>query len=74
MSYVGTYHRLNLSVHASKRDVIRAIRRKIRKTLRSDQSYRAARKDLYRRMIDLHTEAQRLFLTPATILSATGQP
>jgi hypothetical protein len=58
MSYAGTYHRLNLSVHASKRDVIRAIRHKIRKTLRSDQSYRAARKDLYRRMIDLHTEAQ----------------
>jgi hypothetical protein len=61
--YVGTYHRLNVSVHASNRDVIRAARRKIRKSLRRNQSFRAARKDFYRRMIALHIEAQRLFRT-----------
>jgi hypothetical protein len=61
--YVGTYNRLGVSVHASNVDVIRAARRKIRKSLRSDQSFRAARKDFYRRMLKCHEAARRLVRT-----------
>jgi len=57
----GTYQRLRVSVHASDVDVIRAIRRKIKKSLRRDPAFRAQRKGLYKAILCEHDKARRVF-------------
>jgi hypothetical protein len=59
MSY-GTYCRLNVHVRATPREVIKAARRKIRKDLRSNPEFRAARKHFYRDMLGYHERAAKL--------------
>jgi hypothetical protein len=56
----GTYLRLDLTVWASDRAVIRAARRKLARPARRDPSQRDARKRFYREMLKHHANAQRL--------------
>jgi EAL domain-containing protein (putative c-di-GMP-specific phosphodiesterase class I) len=57
---LGTYHRLNLHVSASDREVVRAARLKIDRMFRRDPDVKEARKHFYRTMIDYHHKAQDL--------------
>jgi hypothetical protein len=56
----GTYLRLGVTVWTSDRAVIRAARRKLTRSARSDPSKREARKRFYREMLEHHANAQRL--------------
>lgn len=58
--YIGTYHRLGVSIWASDLDVIRAARRRIAKPARRHVKWRAERKRFYRQMLDCHHSARRL--------------
>lgn len=58
----GTYQRLNVSVYASNVDVIRAARKKLRKAVWHDQSYREGRKLFYRNMLEYHAQALQLVI------------
>ena len=57
---VGTYQRLNLSVYASNREVIRAASRKLKPSARRSREYREGRHLFYRNMLEYHAEALRL--------------
>ncbi len=56
----GTYCRLNLHVFATNRDVIRALRRKLKHDALRDPTKREARKTLYREILKQHHQAQGL--------------
>jgi hypothetical protein len=56
---LGTYHRLNLPVWASNREVIKAASRKL-KNWRNPKE-REARHKFYRTMIDYHQKARKLY-------------
>lgn len=56
----GTYLRLDVTVWASNRMVIRAARRKLARSARRDPKKRDARKRFYREMLEHHANAQRL--------------
>jgi hypothetical protein len=56
----GTYLRLDVTVWASDRAVIRAARRKLTRTAQRDPAKREARKRFYREMLAHHANAQRL--------------
>lgn len=56
----GTYLRLDVTVWASDRTVIRAARRKLTRTAQRDPAKREARKRFYREMLEHHANAQRL--------------
>ncbi|MBB5754696.1 hypothetical protein [Prosthecomicrobium pneumaticum] len=56
----GAYLRLDVTVWASNRTVIRAARRKLAQSARRDPSKRDARKRFYREMLEHHANAQRL--------------
>lgn len=56
----GTYLRLDVTVWASNRTVIRAARRKLAQSARCDPSKREVRKRFYREMLEHHVNAQRL--------------
>lgn len=58
----GTYQRLNLHVSASNIDVIRAVRRKIKKSSLHDTSRREARHEIYREMIQHHNDSRDLYV------------
>ena len=58
----GTYQRLNLHVAASNIDVIRAVRRKLKKSSLRDTSRRKARHGIYREMIGHHKDARNLYV------------
>ncbi|MFZ5693265.1 MAG: hypothetical protein ACOY5F_18685 [Pseudomonadota bacterium] len=57
---LGTYHRLNVHVFASWRDVIRAASTKLKREARRDPARRDARKVFYREMLRHHRDAQEL--------------
>lgn len=57
---LSTYHRLHLTIHATKREVIRAARKKINPSIKRDRRARAARHNFYREMLAYHTEAAEL--------------
>jgi len=56
----GTYLRLDVTVWASDRAVIRAARRKLTRTAQRDPAKREARKRFYREMLAHHANTQRL--------------
>lgn len=56
----GTYQRLGVHVHASDMTVIRAARRKLRKSCWHDPAYREGRKLFYRNMLEYHAQARGL--------------
>lgn len=56
----GTYLRLDVTVWASNRTVIRAARRKLARSARRDPAKRAARKRFYGEMLQHHASAQQL--------------
>ncbi len=56
----GTYLRLDVTVWASNRTVIRAARRKLARSARRDPSKQDARKRFYREILEHHANAQRL--------------
>lgn len=56
----GTYQRLNVSIYASDREVIRAASRKIAKSNRFGKLHRAERKAFYRRILGYHASAREL--------------
>lgn len=56
----GTYLRLDVTVWATDRAVIRAARRKLTRSARRDPAKRAARKRFYHDMLAHHANAQRL--------------
>ena len=56
----GTYLRLDVTVWASNRTVIRAARRKLARSARGDPGKREARKRFYREMLEHHANAQQL--------------
>ncbi len=56
----GTYLRLDITVWASDRAVIRAARRKLTRTTQRDPAKRDVRKRFYREMLEHHASAQRL--------------
>jgi uncharacterized protein (DUF305 family) len=60
---LSTYHRLNLHVSASWRDVVRAARRKIAKKHRTCRDKSEARKSFYRVMLKHHHDARELCRT-----------
>ena len=57
----GTYTRLNVSVAASSLDVIRAVRKKLRKEILYDRTARHRRHKIYRAVLAEHASAQRLY-------------
>ncbi len=56
----GTYLRLDVTVWASDRTVIRAARRKLARSARRDPARREARRRFYSEMLQHHANAQRL--------------
>lgn len=62
MTY-GTYCRLHVHVSASPREVIEAVRLKLRKAVRRDPAHREDRKAIYREALKYHREAQRIAQT-----------
>lgn len=56
----GTYLRLDVTVWANNRAVIRAARRKLARSAWRDPEKRGARKRFYREMLQHHANAQRL--------------
>lgn len=56
----GTYLRLDVTVWDSDRAVIRAARRKLKRSAQRDAAKREARKHFYREMLEHHANAQRL--------------
>ncbi len=58
--YYGTYLRLDITVHASWRTVIRAAAKKLAPEARRDPTKRAVRHRFYRQMLDYHREAQKI--------------
>lgn len=59
----ATYLRLDISVHDSRRAVIRAAARKLTPQARRDPVHRDARHRFYRQMLAHHRDAQRLVRT-----------
>lgn len=57
---LGTYHRLNVHVFASWRDVVRAASTRLTHEALRDPAKRAARKVFYREMLRHHRDAQEL--------------
>lgn len=57
----GTYCRLGLPVWASDLDVIRATRRKMKKSALRDATKRDARKSVYRAILAHHRDARDLY-------------
>lgn len=57
MTY-GTYLRLEITVHASWRTVVRAAAKKLTSEARRDPARRAIRHRFYRQMLEYHHEAQ----------------
>ncbi len=57
MTY-GTYLRLDITVHASWRTVVRAAARKLTPEARRDPAKRATRHQFYRQMLEYHRGAQ----------------
>ena len=60
MTSTGTYDRLRLPVWASDLEVLRKVRRKIKKAFRTKRAYRAQRRMLYRGVLTTHHKAQAL--------------
>jgi hypothetical protein len=58
----GTYNRLNVHVGASDIDVVRAARRKLKKSVRRARVHREGRHAFYRKMLAYHHEARDLFI------------
>jgi len=56
----GTYLRLDVTVWASNRTVIRAAQSKLARSARRDPTKRDARKRFYREMLEHHANARRL--------------
>jgi hypothetical protein len=56
----GTYLRLNITVHAGWRAVVRAAAKEVAPHARRDRAQRAARHRFYRQMLDYHREAQKI--------------
>lgn len=56
----GTYLRLDVTVWARSRTVIRAAWHKLSRSARRDPTKREARKRFYREMLEHHANAQRL--------------
>ncbi|MBN9278572.1 MAG: hypothetical protein J0I57_13240 [Hyphomicrobium sp.] len=59
MTY-GTYLRLEITVHARWRSVIRAAAGKLKPEMRRDPTKREIRHRFYRQMLDYHREAQEI--------------
>ena len=59
MTY-GTYLRLEITVHASWRTVIRAAANKLKPEARRDRAKRGIRHRFYRQMLDYHREVQEI--------------
>lgn len=59
MTY-GTYLRLDITVHARWRTVVRAAGRKLTPEARHDPAKRVSRHRFYRQMLDYHREAQEI--------------
>jgi hypothetical protein len=56
----GTYERLNVSIYASPREVLRAARRKLNPMFLRDRDVRERRHEFYRQMLKYHTQAREL--------------
>lgn len=59
----GTYLRLDITVHAGWREVVRAASRKLNQEALRDPKRRAARKAFYRQMLAYHRQAQEIVAT-----------
>lgn len=59
----GTYLRLNITVHAGWRSVVRAAADRLKREARRDPALRAERHRFYRRMLAHHRNAQELART-----------
>lgn len=60
----GTYQRLRVSVLATDREVIRAVRREFKRSVLAthDQKTRATRRAVYSLMLDYHKRARALYM------------
>lgn len=54
----GSYERLGLPVWASEREIIRAVRSKIRPECLIDRDYREGRRYLYLKMLECHHKSR----------------
>jgi hypothetical protein len=59
----GTYLRLDLTVHAGWRSVVRAAAGRLKREARRDPALKAERHRFYRRMLAHHRDAQQLART-----------
>jgi hypothetical protein len=59
MTY-GTYLRLDITVHADWRAVVRAAAKKVAPHARRDRAQRETRHRFYRQMLEYHREAQKI--------------
>jgi len=57
----GTYCRLDVHVHASAREVIKAARLKLKKAARTSRASRIARHAFFREMLEYHSRAREQF-------------
>jgi hypothetical protein len=60
-AYYGTYQRLNVSVLATPRVVVRAASRKLTKQFRTSAADRGSRHEFYRIMLRLHRRSAHLY-------------
>lgn len=58
MSLYGTYCRLNLPVWATNREVVRAARRKLKRSVRRAHKHREARHAILRELLEHHAHAR----------------
>ncbi len=54
----GTYLRLNVTIHAGWRDVLKAAAKKLTRKARRGPQHRYARQQFYRQMLQYHRNAQ----------------
>ena len=59
----GTYLRLDITVHDGWRAVVRAAARKLTRQARREPKHRAARKRVYRAMLEYHRREQDIVST-----------
>ena len=59
---LGTYHRLDVTVHDSWRTVVRRATTRLAPPVRRDPAYREQRKRFYRTMLTHHQQAQELVI------------
>jgi len=58
----STYCRLNLSIYADTRTVLRAVRRKLRPSAKRGRKHREGRHEIYRAILKEHADARALYI------------